>query len=184
VIEQKSASGPVVKVLKLKTEKFRTDERPHAAELELLARLMDSVFHVPGLGIRFGLDALIGLIPGLGDIATSLVSLYILKASSRLGVPRVMLARMALNIAIDCLLGSLPIVGDLFDIWWKANQKNVGMLQRHLQATPAEERRARAGDWLFVAGLAALVLVLLAGSVTLAILILNWLGHLVATAAR
>src|SRR5712672_2821588 len=81
MIEQKSTSEPVVKVLKLKTEKFRVDDVPAAAELELLARLMDSVFYIPGLGIRFGLDALIGLVPGLGDLATSLVSLYILKAS-------------------------------------------------------------------------------------------------------
>ncbi len=111
-------------------------------ELELLAHWMDSAFHIPGIGLRFGLDAIIGLIPGLGDTLTSLASLYILNAGRRYGVPRVTMLRMAANIAVDYLVGMIPLAGDAFDVVWKANQKNVALLRRHVLATPAEERRA------------------------------------------
>ncbi|HJT31461.1 MAG TPA: DUF4112 domain-containing protein [Pirellulales bacterium] len=140
-------------------------------ELELLAQWMDSVFEIPGLGIRFGLDALIGLIPGLGDTLTTLASLYILGAARRYGVPRITMVRMAANIALDYVLGAVPLLGDLFDVYWKANLRNVALLRRHLLATPAEERRARSGDWLFVAGLMVLLIMLLVGEVTIAWLI-------------
>src|SRR5438477_12262867 len=85
-------------------------------DLELLARVMDSLFEIPGTRVRFGFDAIIGLIPGLGDTITSFVSLYILKAASRAGVPRVTLVRMALNIAIDYIVGCVPVAGDVFDV--------------------------------------------------------------------
>src|SRR5580704_2344487 len=134
-------------------------------DVELLARLMDSLFAIPGTRIRFGLDAIIGLIPGLGDTLTSFVSIYILKVAGRCGVPRVTLLRMALNIAIDYVGGIVPFVGDAFDVYWKANLKNVELLQRHMLATPAAERRARSGDWLFVAGLGAGLIALLVGCV-------------------
>jgi hypothetical protein len=137
-------------------------------DVELLARLMDSVFWIPGMRVRFGLDAVIGLIPGLGDTLTSFVSLYILKVASLAGVPRVTLVRMALNIAIDYVVGTVPLVGDVFDVYWKANLKNVELLQRHLLATPAAERRGRSGDWLFVAGLGAALIALLIGCITIA----------------
>lgn len=122
-------------------------------ELEILAQWMDSIFEIPGLGLRFGLDAIIGLIPGVGDTLTSLASLYILNAARRYGVPRVTMARMALNLAIDYIFGFVPVLGDAFDVYWKANLKNVELLRRHVLATKAEERRARRGDWLFVGAL-------------------------------
>ncbi len=149
-------------------------------DVELLARLMDSVFVIPGTRIRFGLDAIIGLIPGLGDTLTSFVSIYILKVASLSGVPRVTLVRMALNIAIDYVGGIVPLAGDVFDVYWKANLKNVELLQRHLLATPAAERRARSGDWLFVAGLAAGLIALLVGCITIAYWIVTSLWQLVA----
>ncbi|MBI3866355.1 MAG: DUF4112 domain-containing protein [Planctomycetia bacterium] len=136
--------------------------------LELLAQWMDSVFEIPGTRIRFGFDALIGLVPWLGDTVTSFVSLYILQAASRAGVPRVTLVRMAANIAIDYVLGTVPLAGDAFDVFWKANLKNVDLLKRHILVTPAEKRRARSGDWLFVAGLIAGLIALLVGCVTIA----------------
>src|SRR5690242_15601848 len=98
-------------------------------DVEFLARLMDSFFVIPGTQIRFGLDAIIGLIPGLGDTLTSFVSIYILKVASRCGVPRVTLVRMAMNIAIDYVSGIVPFVGDAFDVYWKANLKNVELLK-------------------------------------------------------
>jgi len=150
------------------------------ADVDLLARLMDNMFEIPGTGIRFGLDALIGLIPGLGDTLTSLVSLYILKVASSRGVPRVVLARMSFNIGIDYLLGSLPVVGDIFDVYWKANIKNVELLQRHALASPSQARRGRAGYWLFVAGLMAALIALLVGSITIAYWITTAVWHAIA----
>ena len=81
-------------------------------ELEALADWLDTVFHIPGIGLRFGLDAILGLIPGIGDAFTSLASLYILHAATRYGVPRVTILRMGLNVAIDFLMGAVPVVGD------------------------------------------------------------------------
>ncbi|MBS0263924.1 MAG: DUF4112 domain-containing protein [Planctomycetes bacterium] len=132
-----------------------------------MARFMDDFVEIPGTGVRFGFDALLGLIPGLGDTLSSLVSLYILKAASAAGVPRITLLRMAANIGIDMICGSIPVLGDVFDVFWKANIKNVELLARHTQATPAEERRARSGDWLFVSGLIAGLAALLVGCITI-----------------
>ncbi len=130
-------------------------------QIELLAYWMDTVFEIPGLGIRFGFDAIIGLIPGLGDILTSLISLYILAAARRYGVPRATLTRMAFNIAVDTTVGAIPFFGDAFDVYWKANVMNVALLRRHLLATPDEQRTARRKDTLFVCGLIAGLLMLI-----------------------
>jgi hypothetical protein len=157
---------------------------PHDVEpeLELLARWMDSEFEIPGTRIRFGLDPLLGLLPGLGDLLTTLVSLYILGAARRYGVPRVTLLRMAANIAIDAALGALPVFGDIIDVFWKSNVKNVALLQRHVRATPAEQRRAASGDWLFLTALILLLLLLLAGAVATAYGLLYLMAHAVADA--
>ena len=97
--------------------------RSTTPDLDALARLMDGEFRIPGLNIRFGLDAIIGLIPGFGDIVATLVSLYVLAAAQRHGVPRITTLRMGLNIGIDAIIGAIPIVGDLFDLAWKANER-------------------------------------------------------------
>jgi hypothetical protein len=115
------------------------------------------------------------LIPGLGDTATSFVSLYILQAATKTGVPRVTVARMALNIALDYIVGVIPVIGDLFDVYWKANNRNVALLRRHAQATPAQERPLEWGDRLFVYGLMAALLLLLVVSIVLAYMILAWI---------
>jgi hypothetical protein len=127
--------------------------------LERLGWLMDDLIRVPGLGWRFGLDALVGLIPGFGDTATSLVSFYILVSAVRYRVPKVTLLRMGLNLAIDYLVGSLPVVGDLFDAWWKSNQMNVELLSKRATVSADEARQGTLSDWLFV----ALIILLLAG---------------------
>lgn len=147
-------------------------------DVELLARWMDGVFEIPGTGIRFGFDSIVGLVPGLGDIITSVVSLYILQVASRRGVPRITLVRMAGNIAVDYALGSVPVVGDVFDVYWKANLKNVELLRRHALAGPSGQRRARSSDWLFVAGLSLLLVAFLVGCVTIAWWIIAGLGRL------
>lgn len=153
---------------------------PSVAELEFIARWMDSVFQIPGLGVRFGLDSLLGLVPGLGDAATSLVSLYILQAAQRSGVSRVTMTRMAVNTAVDFAVGSIPVVGDVFDVYWKANQWNVDLLKRHVNANPASVRQHRRGDSLFLAGLSVMALFCLVGSLTIAYWMFTWLGSLLA----
>jgi hypothetical protein len=142
--------------------------------LDQLSRWMDGLFRIPGVGWRFGLDAIVGLIPGVGDTATSLVSFYILASAVRYRVPKVTLLRMGLNIGVDYLLGSVPIVGDLFDAWWKSNQMNVELLRRRATVSAEDAREGRASDWLFV-GLIILVLIaLLIASIVFSVLILRY----------
>jgi len=121
--------------------------------LERLGWLMDDLFRVPVLGWRFGLDALVGLIPGFGDTGTTLVSFYILAAAVRYRVPKITLLRMGLNIAIDYVVGSLPVVGDLADAWWKSNRMNVELLRKRATVSAEEARSGRLSDWLFVGGI-------------------------------
>jgi len=100
--------------------------------LDALADLMDSRFRIPGTGLRFGLDSLVGLIPGLGDAATLLPALYILAKARQMGAPAHLQLWMIANIGIDFLIGAIPLIGDLFDFGFKANRMNVAMLRRHL----------------------------------------------------
>lgn len=129
--------------------------------LERLGWLLDDLFRIPGLGWRVGLDALVGLIPGVGDTATTLASLYVLTSAVRYRVPKVTLLRMGLNLGIDYAMGSLPLVGDLFDAWWKSNQKNIDLLRQRATVSASEAREGKISDWLFV-GLIILLLVGLA----------------------
>jgi len=129
------------------------------ASLERLSWLMDDLIRVPGLGWRFGLDAIVGLIPAFGDTATTIVSFYILVSAVRYRVPKVTLLRMGMNIGIDYLLGSLPLVGDIFDAWWKSNQMNVELLSQRATVSASEARKGTLSDWLFV----GLIIFLLAG---------------------
>jgi len=140
--------------------------------LDRLSWLMDDLIKIPGLNWRFGLDALVGLIPGFGDTVTSMVSFYILASAVRYRVPKVTLLRMGLNIGIDYLVGSFPVVGDLFDAWWKSNQMNVALLSKRATVSASEARKGQLSDWLFV-GLIILVLAGLAiGSAALSIYLL------------
>lgn len=136
--------------------------------LDNLARYMDGLFRIPGIGWRFGLDALLGLIPNVGDISTSLVSFYILYAGVRYGVPKITLLRMAMNIGIDYVVGVIPIVGDAFDFFWKSNQKNMDLIRRHGKGKGTGTR----GDYLFVFLTIGLLVGILAGSVFLSVFII------------
>jgi len=147
--------------------------------LERLGWLMDDLFRIPVLGWRFGLDAVIGLVPALGDTATSLVSLYILASAVRYRVPKITLLRMGLNIAIDYVLGSFPVVGDLFDAYWKSNKMNVELLKRRAQVSASEAKKGRASDWLFVSLIILGLTGLLLGSAVLSVFLLLKLGQLI-----
>jgi hypothetical protein len=108
------------------------------ARLDALATLLDTAFVVPGTQIRFGLDVLIGLIPGIGDALTTLISLYIVREARELGAPALLIARMLGNVAIDGMVGAVPLLGDAFDVAWRANRKNIRLLRDYLAA---EDRR-------------------------------------------
>lgn len=138
--------------------------------LDLLRRwavLLDSAFAVPGTRIRFGIDALIGLFPGIGDLAAPVYTAFIIATGFRMRVPPVVLARMVLNALIDTLVGLVPLLGDLADVAWKANLRNMALLERYARPGVRPSRR----DYLFVAGF--LVLVLFVALVP--ILLLAWL---------
>jgi hypothetical protein len=142
--------------------------------LETLSRYLDDFVRIPGVGWRFGIDSLAGLIPGFGDTATTLVSFYILASAVRYRVPKVTILRMALNIAIDYIVGIIPFVGDLFDFAWKSNKMNMDLLRSRATVT-VEEAKQGAGksDWLFVGGIMLVLLLILFGSIAASIYVLS-----------
>ncbi len=165
----------------LPLERSRIQHSPNVEKsLERLGWLMDDLFRVPGLGWRFGLDALIGLVPGLGDTTTSLVSFYILVAAVRYRVPKITLLRMGLNIGIDYAVGSLPVVGDFVDAWWKSNQKNVQLLKERATVSAEEARKGRISDWLFVGGIILGLIVLAVASAFISFYLLIRFAELLA----
>ena len=139
-------------------------------ELEVLSQLMDNQFRLPVLGWRFGLNAIIDLIPEFGDIATTLIALYVLVSAVRYRVPKVTLLRMGLNIAIYFVGGLIPLAGDLFAIWWKPNIRNINLVRKRATVSAEEARQGRTSDWVFVAIIIGTLLTLLFGSVALSIL--------------
>jgi hypothetical protein len=103
------------------------------ARLDMLASLLDTAFVVPGTNIRFGVDALVGLVPGIGDALTTAVSLYIVHEARQLGAPWHVVSRMIANVALDGAVGAVPILGDAFDVMWRANRRNVALLRQYLE---------------------------------------------------
>lgn len=113
------------------------DTHPHhdrLERLERLARRMDRAFRIPGTGIRLGYDSILGLIPGIGDVAAATPSAYIVLESHRMGLPRRLLVRQVANILIDMGFGAVPLIGDLFDVAYKSNLRNVALLREHLES--------------------------------------------------
>ena len=140
---------------------------PNHDGLERFAWWLDSAFVVPGTRIRVGFDALVGLIPGIGDLAGTLLSSYIIVVAMRRGVPPAALARMAINVGVEAVVGAVPILGDLFDVAWRANERNVRLLRQYRAAPQAVRRQSRAvvAAWLVVlvaglVGVSALVIVI------------------------
>lgn len=150
-------------------------ERPSAPPirdwLRVLVRLMDDAFRIPGTDIRIGWDAILGfLLPGVGDAATAVSQIAILLAALRARAPWIVIARMILNVGIDSLLGSVPLLGDVFDAGFKANRKNLELLER-LEGVGT--RPARATDYVVVALAIGLVLALIAAPLVLAVWLLS-----------
>jgi hypothetical protein len=100
--------------------------------LESIANVMDTAFVVPGTGIRFGFDGLVGLVPGIGDAVTTALSLYIVHEAWQLGAPKHLIGRMLANVALDGAIGAVPVAGDIFDVMWRANKRNVRILREWL----------------------------------------------------
>ena len=135
--------------------------------LDLLSHLLDDCFRVPGTSIRFGLDGIVGFLPGIGDVLGGLASCIIILAAWLRGVSYVTLTRMVVNVGIESLVGAVPVFGNLFDIGWKANRRNYALLTASLQAP----RQAKRKSWLFLAALA----VTLAGLLLIPTFLLGWL---------
>jgi len=142
--------------------------------LDMMAKLMDSQFRIPGTNIKFGVDPLIGLFPGIGDIAGFLISGYMIVVLVKNGASGYVLARMLLNISIDTLLGSVPIVGDFFDIAFKSNQLNMKLMHEHYA-----EGRHRGGAWKVIVPVLFVLLVLMGGLAWVGYKILMWLFHFI-----
>ena len=130
--------------------------------IRILARLLDNAIPVPGTNWRIGLDPILGLIPGVGDLIGAVLSGYIVLEAVRAEVPTFTLARMLVNVGIDTLLGAIPALGDVFDAAWKSNVMNVALLERHLVATGSAPPKRR--NVLGVMALALIVLVLIVGA--------------------
>lgn len=138
--------------------------------LDQLAFYLDGLFRVPGTTWRFGLDGLIGLIPNVGDTLTTVASFYILFAGVRYGVPKITLLRMAMNIGVDYLFGSIPVIGDAFDFVWKSNQMNMNLIRDRATG----RGQGKTSDYVFVFGLFAALIVLLLGSIFVSVFIIWW----------
>jgi hypothetical protein len=144
------------------------DDTLHALEV-----VLDEAFRIPGTRIRFGLDGIIGLIPGLGDVVAGVLALVIPLAAWIRGVPYITLVRMATNLGIGVLVGSVPIIGDVFDISWKANRRNYRLLQRHIGQSCRHTWR----DWLFLLFLVGCLTIVFTVPILLTVWLLHWLIH-------
>jgi hypothetical protein len=154
--------------LRKRAERWFSDEN-----IDFLAHLLDDWFRIPGTPIRLGLDGLIGLIPGLGDILAGIASFVIILAAWIRGVPYITLVRMMVNLGLDVVIGAVPLFGDIFDIAWKANRRNYKLMVRHLR----EPHRHTWKDYAFLLTLFAGILAILAAPVVMVLVILLWIAH-------
>ena len=138
------------------------------SRLRQISHVLDNAIPIPGTKTRIGLDPILGLLPGGGDVFTGLLSVYIVYEGARMGVPAPTLARMGSNILLDVLTGTVPVVGDLFDVTWKANSQNVALLEKHM-AAPAP---SRAADKVWAIVVIALLVALVIGMASLSVWLL------------
>ena len=151
-------------------------------KLRRISKLLDNAVAIPGTKFRFGLDPILGLLPGGGDTITGGISAYIVVEAARMGIPREILGKMVGNILIDSFAGTIPVVGDLFDVGWKSNVKNIELLEKHLDVTEFDEgdRPPRTlSDRLFIAGLILLLILIVVGFATIALFTVTWFWNLV-----
>ncbi|WP_240518805.1 DUF4112 domain-containing protein [Leptolyngbya sp. BC1307] len=137
--------------------------------LRQISHLLDNAIAIPGSDFRIGLDPILGILPGGGDIVTGLMSVYIVFEAAKMGLPAATLGRMGFNILLDTLTGTIPIIGDFFDVTWKANSQNVALLEKHL----ADPTPSRAADRLFAIVIVVGLLALILGAATLSVWVLT-----------
>jgi hypothetical protein len=142
--------------------------------LRQMSHLLDNAITIPGTGYRFGLDPILGLLPGGGDVLTGVMSIYIVFEAARMGLPAPTLGRMGFNILLDTLSGTVPVLGDLFDVTWKANSQNVALLEKHI----ANPMPSRAADKLFAVVVIAALLALVLGMAALSFWVVSSLVSL------
>ena len=140
------------------------------ADMEALAWLLDNSIPIPGTARRIGLDAVIGLVPGLGDVVSGGLGILVVARAVQLGLPGVVIARMLVNVALDFVIGSIPVIGDAFDLWFKANARNVDLVRRYTLAPGS----STAPQWGFFG-------VILAGLILLAVAMVWLIAELVGT---
>lgn len=154
------------------------EEKGKRASLEPLfkwiALIMDDFLRVPGTKFRVGLDPIIGLLPGIGDTASAIVSALAIVAAARRGLPKILLARMSLNILINEIVGIVPGIGDAFSFWFKSNARNYELLRKH-SAVP---RRSRKSDWIFVIAILLILFLIVAAGLLVSFLVLREIGRL------
>lgn len=148
------------------------DSAERLRHIERLSHLMDSQFTIPGTRFRFGLDPLIGLIPGFGNLATFLVSAALVRTMAQHGASGEVVIRMALNVVADAVIGAIPIVGNVFDFFFRANERNLALLRRHYV-----EGRHQGSGRLIAAGILAAVVCFLVGALWITWMLVSWLWH-------
>jgi hypothetical protein len=155
------------------------EQKQKQAQLEplfkWLALILDQFLRLPGTRFRFGLDPIIGLIPGIGDTASAMISALSLVYAARCGLPKVLLARMSFNILLNEIIGIVPGIGDAFSFWFKSNLRNYELLQRHMAAPVA----SRKSDWIFVVVVLALLFVIVCAGLLVSLFVLQQLFRLV-----
>ena len=129
---------------------------------DLLARVLDTVVTIPGANVRIGLDPLIGLLPGIGDALASLIGSAILVMAAQLRVPKIVMVRKGLNLALNGVVGAIPLAGDVFSIWFKSNARNAALLRRH---SSSAARTSTTADWVFVIAVLVTTLALTLGAI-------------------
>jgi hypothetical protein len=165
---------PQPEILPPLKSRFHKGDRLFGDEnLDLLSHLLDDWFRVPGTPIRFGLDGIVGLVPVLGDILGGLASTLIVVAAWVRGIPYITLLRMVVNIGIEVLLGTVPLIGDAFDIAWKANRRNYALIVRHLERSRGQTWR----DWVFLFIILASLAVIFLAPILLILWFLEWMAH-------
>ena len=145
---------------------------PVVQRLRRLSYVLDNAIAIPGTRYRVGLDPLLGLLPGAGDFVGAGLSAYIVLEAARLGIPRSLMVQMVTNILFETVAGSVPVVGDLVDATWKANAKNIALLEEHLEIPRPRQRRV---DWLFLALLLGVLLLIVMAMAAISVIILRWL---------
>lgn len=164
-------------VKEVECEVLPPEEKGKPSDLELLFRwlafVMDNLLRVPGTNFRFGLDPIMGLLPGLGDTGSAMISAMALIAATRRGLPKILLARMSLNVLINEAVGIIPVFGDAFSFWFKSNARNYDLLQQHT----AGPRRSTKSDWIFVGSVIGALFLILIASLALSFWLLYQIAH-------